>query len=158
MWYTQGMALTHNNNNNNNNNNHNNRIHRCNSKFFSVSSLRRKPSPTHTLKWPGRYWVQITCNTSSACHVQHSGASAHKSSCSFVPYTLLQHCHLNASISLVTIPPLPTHTHPPTRIASPVLDHWGITTQRTKTKYRKHLCRLCLRSNSLLKKQCLEAY
>ena len=25
----------------------------------------------HTLKWPGRNCVQITCNTSSTCHVQH---------------------------------------------------------------------------------------
>ena len=29
------------------------------------------PSPTRTLKWPGRNRVQITCNTSSAYHVQH---------------------------------------------------------------------------------------
>ena len=29
-------------------------------------------SPTHTLKWPGRNRVQITCNTSSAYHVQVS--------------------------------------------------------------------------------------
>ena len=39
--------------------------------FFKVSSLRLEPSPTRTLKWPGRNGVQITCNTSSAYHVQH---------------------------------------------------------------------------------------
>ena len=38
--------------------------------FFTISSLRREPSPTRTLKWPGRDLVQITCNTSSAYHVQ----------------------------------------------------------------------------------------
>ena len=31
--------------------NHNNRIDRHNSRFFTISSLRRKRSPTHTLKW-----------------------------------------------------------------------------------------------------------
>ena len=36
-----------------------------------MSSLRRELSPTRTLKWPGRNHVQITCNTSSAYHVQH---------------------------------------------------------------------------------------
>ena len=39
--------------------------------FFTISSMRREPSPTCTLKWPGSNLVQITCNTSSACHVQH---------------------------------------------------------------------------------------
>ena len=39
--------------------------------FFTVSSLRHEPSPTHMLKWPGRSRVQITRNTSSAYHVQH---------------------------------------------------------------------------------------
>ena len=39
--------------------------------FFTVSSLRREPSPTRTLKWPGHNREQITCNTSSAYHVQH---------------------------------------------------------------------------------------
>ena len=48
-----------------------NRIQRCNSRFLTISSLRRKLSPTRTLKWPGRNRVQITCNTSSAYHVQH---------------------------------------------------------------------------------------
>ena len=38
--------------------------------FFTVSSLRRAASPTRTLKWPGCNRVQITCNTSSAYHVQ----------------------------------------------------------------------------------------
>ena len=38
--------------------------------FFTLSSLRHEPSPTHTLKWPRRNHVQITCNTSSAYHVQ----------------------------------------------------------------------------------------
>ena len=40
-------------------------------RFFTISSLRREPSPTRTLKWPRRNLVQITCNTSSAHHVQH---------------------------------------------------------------------------------------
>ena len=39
--------------------------------FFTVSSLRRDLSPTRALKWPGSIQVQITCNTSSAYHVQH---------------------------------------------------------------------------------------
>ena len=33
-----------------NNNNNSNRIQRCNLRFFTISSLRRKPSPTRTLK------------------------------------------------------------------------------------------------------------
>ena len=53
------------------NNNNNKCIHRCNLTFSTISSPRREPSPTCTLKWPGRNRVQITCNTSSACHVQH---------------------------------------------------------------------------------------
>ena len=58
--------------NNNNNNNYNNRIQRRYSRFFTISSQRRELSPTRTLKWPGRNRVQITCNTSSAYHVQVS--------------------------------------------------------------------------------------
>ena len=54
-----------------NNNNNNNRIQRRNSRFFTISSLRREASPTRTLKWPGNNCVQITCNTFSAYHVQH---------------------------------------------------------------------------------------
>ena len=58
---------------NNNNNNNNNRIQRRYSRFFTISSQRRELSPTHTLKWPGRNRVQITCSTSSTytckCHV-----------------------------------------------------------------------------------------
>ena len=38
---------------------------------FTVSSLRRKPSPTCTLKWPRRNRVQITRSTSRAHHVLH---------------------------------------------------------------------------------------
>ena len=57
--------------NNNNNNNNNNCIQRHYSRFFTISSQRREQSPTRTLKWPKRNRVQITCNTSSACHVQH---------------------------------------------------------------------------------------
>ena len=53
------------------NSNNNNRIERCNSRFFTISSLRRESSPTCTLKWPGPNRVQITCNTLSAYHVQH---------------------------------------------------------------------------------------
>ena len=55
----------------NNNNNHHNRIQRHNLRFFTISSLHCKPSPTRTLKWPGRNHVQITFNTSSAYHMQH---------------------------------------------------------------------------------------
>ena len=39
--------------------------------FLKISSMRRKLSPTRTLKRPGRNRVQITCNTSSAYHEQH---------------------------------------------------------------------------------------
>ena len=53
------------------NNNNNNCIQRCNLRLFTISSLRRELSPTRTLKWPRRNCVQITCNTSSAYHVQH---------------------------------------------------------------------------------------
>ena len=38
--------------------------------MFTISSLRRELSPTRTLKWPGLSRVQITCNSSSAYHVQ----------------------------------------------------------------------------------------
>ena len=52
-------------------NDNNNRIQRRYSRFFTISSQRRELSPTRTLKWPRRNHVQITCNTSSAYHVQH---------------------------------------------------------------------------------------
>ena len=55
------------NNNNNKNNNNNNRIERRKSRFFTISSLLREPSPIRTLKWPGHNRVQITC----VCQVQH---------------------------------------------------------------------------------------
>ena len=48
----------------------NNCIERRNSRCVAISSLRRELSPTRSLKWPGRNRVQITCNTSSAYHVQ----------------------------------------------------------------------------------------
>ena len=51
--------------------NNNNHIQRRNSRFFTISSLRHELSRTRTLKWSGRNCVQITCNTLSACHVQH---------------------------------------------------------------------------------------
>ena len=53
------------------NNNNNNRIQRRYSRFFTISSQRRELSPTRTLEWPRRNRLQITCNTSSAHHVQH---------------------------------------------------------------------------------------
>ena len=56
--------------NHNHNHNHDDRIQRRNSRFLTISSLRREPSPTRTLKWSGRNCVQITWNTSSADHVQ----------------------------------------------------------------------------------------
>ena len=52
-------------------NDNDNCIERCNSRFFTVSSLRCTPSPTCTLKWPRRSHMQIMCNSSSAYHVQH---------------------------------------------------------------------------------------
>ena len=48
---------------------HNKRIQRRSLRFFTISSLHQEPSPTCTLKWPGRNCVQITCNTSSAFQV-----------------------------------------------------------------------------------------
>ena len=49
----------------------NNWIQRHYSRFVTISS-QRELSLTRTLKWPGRNRVQITCNTSSAYHVQVS--------------------------------------------------------------------------------------
>ena len=46
-------------------------IQRRNSRFFTISSLRRELSPTPMLNWLGYNHVQITCNTSSTYHVQH---------------------------------------------------------------------------------------
>ena len=46
-------------------------IERLNSRFFTLSSLRRELSPTCTLKWPQCSRVQFMCNTSSAYHMQH---------------------------------------------------------------------------------------
>ena len=57
--------------NDNNNNNNSNCTERHNLRLFTISSLRHELSPTRTLKWPRRNRVQITCNTSSAYHVQH---------------------------------------------------------------------------------------
>ena len=54
-----------------NNDNNNNRIQQRKSRLFTISSLRREPSPTHMLKWPRCNRVLITYNTSSAYHVQH---------------------------------------------------------------------------------------
>ena len=55
---------------NNNNNNNNNHIQRRYLRFFTISSQRHELSQTRTLKWPGRNRVQITCNISSAYHMQ----------------------------------------------------------------------------------------
>ena len=49
----------------------NNRIQRRYSRFFTISSQRCELTPTRTLKWPRRNRVQITCNISSAYHMQH---------------------------------------------------------------------------------------
>ena len=54
------------------NNNNNNRIQRRYSRFFTISSQRHELSSTRMLKRPGHNRVQITCNTSSAYHVQVS--------------------------------------------------------------------------------------
>ena len=53
------------------NNNNNNHTQRCYSRFLTISSQRRELSPKRMLKWPRRNYVQITCNTLSAYHVQH---------------------------------------------------------------------------------------
>ena len=45
-------------------------IQRRSSRFFTISSLRRELSPARTLNWPRHYRVKITCNTSSAYHMQ----------------------------------------------------------------------------------------
>ena len=42
-----------------------------NREFLQSPHCDTNSSPTHTLKWPGRSHVQITCNTLSAHHVQH---------------------------------------------------------------------------------------
>ena len=66
------IKIKNNDNNNNNNNNNNNddttttttnHIYRRKSRFFTISSLRREPSP-RTPKWPGR--------DACANHVQHT--------------------------------------------------------------------------------------
>ena len=62
---TEVADLTYYNNNNNNNNKNNNLIQKRNSRFFTISSLRREPSPTRRLTWPGR--VQSCAN-----HQQHT--------------------------------------------------------------------------------------
>ena len=41
------------------------------SRYYTISALRREPSPTREPKWPGCNRVQITCNALSACHMQH---------------------------------------------------------------------------------------
>ena len=66
------IDVNNNNNNNNNINDKNNRIQRRYSRFFTISSQRRELSPTRRIKQPGLNRVQITCNTSSADHVQVS--------------------------------------------------------------------------------------
>ena len=55
-----------------------NRIPRRNLRYFTASSLCRELSPTHTLKWPRRNHVQITCKHTEAlimcnmlCYVPH---------------------------------------------------------------------------------------
>ena len=55
-----------------NHNNNNNRIQRCYSRFFTISSQCRKLSPAHMLKWPRGNCAQTTCNTLSAHQVQVS--------------------------------------------------------------------------------------
>ena len=52
-------------------NDNDNPIERRNPNFLTISSLRRELSPIRKLKWPRHNRVQITCNTSSAYHVQH---------------------------------------------------------------------------------------
>ena len=53
-----------------NKDNNNDHIEMHNSRVFTILSLCCELSPTCTLKWLGRNWVQIMCNTSSACYVQ----------------------------------------------------------------------------------------
>ena len=63
----------------NNNNNNNDRIERRISRFLIICSLCRKVSPTCTLKCPGHYYVQITCNTK--LHATHRMLIARSMSC-----------------------------------------------------------------------------
>ena len=71
------MQLTGNNNNNNSDNNNNDDDDSNNITIawegavrdFTISSLRREPSPTRTFGWPERSGVQMTCNTLSTYHV-----------------------------------------------------------------------------------------
>ena len=49
-----------------------NRIQRRNSRLFTISSLFHELSPTHSLKWPRRYCVQIACTASSTHYLQHA--------------------------------------------------------------------------------------
>ena len=81
------MQLTGNNNNNNSDNNNNNDDDDSNNitiawegavRDFTISSLRREPSPTRTFGWPERNGVQMTCNTLNAYHVARRDSSAVK--------------------------------------------------------------------------------
>ena len=53
--------------------NNNNRIQRRNSRLFTIFSLRREPSPTRALKWPGRkcanHVQHIECLSRATCRV-----------------------------------------------------------------------------------------
>ena len=61
----------HNNYSNDYDNDNSNHIEGRSSRFFTISSLHHKLSPTRQLKWPGSNCVQCMYNTSSAYHVQH---------------------------------------------------------------------------------------
>ena len=66
------------------NNNNNNCIQRRYSRFFTISSQRRKLSPTRTPKWPGRnksratHRALITCKCHGTCHLVRRDSSAIK--------------------------------------------------------------------------------
>ena len=64
----------------------NNDIDRCNSRYFTLSSLHHELSPTCTLKGPGHNGVQIMSNALGAyqvrrvvCHVVRRDSSTSKS-------------------------------------------------------------------------------
>ena len=73
--YRQPLLISFNDDNDNNDNDH---IKRCNSRFFTISSLHHKLSPTHMFKWPGHSCVQIMCNTWAAHHVNMSCATLYE--------------------------------------------------------------------------------
>ena len=76
--------------------------------------MRREPSPTHTLKWPGRTRVQITCNTTSADHVQH---------------VVLHATWYEGTVQLLSLTELKSHLFELYLLAQPLTDEGGEETR-----------------------------